>query len=165
MNTIFLIAHLIGIALGAGGAYMSDVLFFHDRSIPTLKLASRVVWIGLAIIVLSGIGLFSLNAAGYLHSAKFLLKMTVVLVIAINGYVFHRVHMPKLEQGIFTRGLAVSGAISITSWTLAIILGALSHISVSYLFGLGLYVLLLLCASLGAVLMYPRLVKTLPDQT
>ena len=159
MMTFALILHIFGVALGAGGAFMSDALFFHflhrrdfsESNLKILRIGSRMVWTGLAVLFISGLVLFWAHADYYLHSSKFLIKMTVVLVIAINGMVFHRVHMKRM--GKLASGLFVSGAISMTSWISVIVLGTLRSLSLSYFSLLGLYIILITAASLIALAM------------
>jgi len=148
---MFTILHLLGVAIGAGSAYMSDVLFLwstRDGKISTnesqfMYLAGRMVWAGLFLLVVSGIGLVMESPEYFLSSSKFLAKMTIVAVLTINGIVFHLYRMPYLKEhtgerltsaAFSKRGplLLVSGAISFISWTSALILGALRGLPYSY---------------------------------
>ena len=151
-KTVYLIFHLLGVVIGAGGAYMSDAIFFstikdreiNDTELRFIKLGSRMVWIGLLILFISGLFLFSLDANKYIHSEKFLAKMTIVIILTINGIFFHFVHIKRLfkhrdELIIWpnsfikeSRLLYPSGAISMVSWTSAIVLGAFKNIPWSY---------------------------------
>ncbi len=152
LSLIFLIAHLFGVALGAGGAFASDMMFLYSvkdervsaTEIGFLKLGSKMVWAGLALLVLSGIGLFMQKPDFYLASPKFLVKMTIIGIILLNGIFFHLLHIPRLmrhsgehfpSSDEFTRKrpyLVASGAISFTSWSSALILGAIKDIPLSY---------------------------------
>lgn len=151
-KTLYLILHLFGIALGAGAAFFSDIMFFSamkdmkfsSTEIRFLKLGSRTVWIGLGLLVISGILLFTTDPAKYAHSSKFLAKMTIVAVIIANGYVFHRIHIPRIMRHAreelpssdeFKRksiSMFASGAVSVTSWVSAVILGAFKKIPYEY---------------------------------
>ena len=151
LQTLFLIFHLFGVALGAGGAFLSDGMFFlsikdktfSQTEIKFLKLGSRFVWLGLGILILSGIGLFSLDSAGFLDSSKFIAKMTIVGIIIFNGIYFHLSHIPYLTQHINTHfsqvanldkkklHLIFSGVISMVSWSWTIILGAMRSLPFS----------------------------------
>ncbi len=161
-KTLFLIVHLFGIALGAGGAFISDLLFFksiRDKKITKtemgfLILGSHCVTVGLCILVISGAGLFSLDPAKYLASSKFLAKMTVVAILALNGIIFHMVHIPRLKRlaagkisaTIFKRyrwQILASGVISLVSWATAIVLGAFKTIPWEYELIISLYVAVL----------------------
>ena len=161
-KTIYTIIHVFGAVLGAGGAYLSDAMFFHsikDKVISSteiifLKLGSVFVWVGLGVLIISGVLLFSTDPAGYMSSSKFLIKMFVVLVILVNGIFFHRVHLPRIGRHAnhhypssdeFIRNrkfLAASGAVSMTSWTTAIILGSLPSIPLSFAVALTGYLVL-----------------------
>lgn len=157
----YLIGHIFGAVLGAGAAYMTDAIFFtsiRDKVISReelkfIKLGSRVVWIGIALSLISGALLVSGSIAAHLESAKFMLKMFIVLVLIINGAVFHFVHLPLISRHVdieynsspeFVRKkkfLAASGAISMTSWALVIILGILGSIPLTLSQGIGAYIL------------------------
>ena len=149
-KTLFIIGHIVGTALGVGGATITDTLFFKflkDFKISgweanVMKTLSSVIWIGLGVIFLSGLGLFLSNPAGYLASSKFITKMFVVAIITINGLVLHRYITPHLKRITFhekhdhkkgelhkLRKLAfASGAVSISSWYIAMTLGVLRSI-------------------------------------
>jgi uncharacterized membrane protein len=146
------IVHLFGVVVGAGGAFASDLIFFssvkdkiinHDE-MRFLRLGSAMVWIGLLIIIISGIFLFLADIDRYLSSPKFLAKMTIVAVIIVNGLFFHFYHIPKLHRHAgrhlkssraFVRHapwLVISGVVSIVSWISAIILGSLRQPPFNY---------------------------------
>ncbi len=152
LKSVLIILHLIGVALGAGGAYISDFMFvqsvrdevFNKTEVTFLNLASTMIWIGIITLIVSGIGLFVLDPAKYLFSTKFLAKMTVVTIITLNGLVFYKYHSKLLHRhsGIYLPSskefvrirpyLLISGAISLVSWTSAIILGAFKLVPYSY---------------------------------
>ena len=88
--------HLLGVILGMGGALISDILFsFFSRNkklnpseIVTLTILRKIILYGLWVIILSGIALFLSDPEKYLSSVKFLAKMSIVLVLVVNGWVF-----------------------------------------------------------------------------
>lgn len=147
-KSLLTIAHLIGVAFGAGGAAASDIMFFScvkDHSISKtearfLRLGSVMTWSGLALLIISGFGLFLTDPAGYMASTKFISKMLIVAIITINGAIFHFDHIPWLHKHIdiplrsadqFTKRapkLIISGAISVTGWFAALILGSLRFV-------------------------------------
>lgn len=152
--------------IGGGWAFAGDLIFLSsvkDRKIsPTeirfLRLGSKMVWIGLLIIVVSGIFIFFTDTDKYLHSTKFLAKMTIVGIIILNGFVFHISHLPRLYRHVnlhFSSSdefkkhaplLVSSGAVSIVSWTSAITLGAMRSIPYSYLTIMGVYFIFIISA-------------------
>lgn len=172
LKTLYTIAHLFGVALGAGGAFMSDVLYLNsikDKRIGKvefrfLKLGSMMVWVGLLVLFISGTLLFSLDPARYLASDKFLLKLTIVGVLTVNGLIFHFLHMPvirrelgkNLSHDAFFKQkslwMYISGAVSVVSWSLALILGAVRSIPVSYCVGLLLYGAIVVLATIMSLI-------------
>ncbi len=170
IKTGYVLIHLIGVTLGAGGSFMSDVLFVTttkdkilDKSeLAILKKGSLVVWAGLFVLIVSGALLFSLDPQGYLQSDKFLLKMIIVGVLTVNGIIFHFLHTPRLEKLVgknlstdpdfrkYSLSMYHSGAISIVSWVSALILGGLRMIPVSLTLGIVLYLTVILMAIIGS---------------
>ncbi|OGG47506.1 hypothetical protein A3D66_00430 [Candidatus Kaiserbacteria bacterium RIFCSPHIGHO2_02_FULL_50_9] len=179
-KTLFLTVHLFGIALGAGGAFISDAMFFktaRDNRISRtemgfLLLGSRFVFAGLILLLVSGALLFSLDPERYLASSKFLAKMTVVAVIAVNGVFFHTTHIPRLrrhvgthlpssdEFGRYRMLLLGSGAVSLVSWALAIVLGTFKSIPFSYEVIVGGYVAVVALALLISFILRDYLLPT-----
>lgn len=172
-NTLYLIAHVFGAILGAGGAFMSDIMFLNsvkdgviDRhELRFMKIASRVVWFGIGLLVLSGIFLVSANPEFYLSSHKFLVKFTVVIIIILNGIIFHTIHLPHMkkhseikfaEVESFRKKasfLMISGAVSMVSWISTVILGMLRNVPFSYFEIFSVYLVFLLVGISGALFM------------
>jgi len=182
--TIFTALHLFGVVVGMGGALVSDAMFFssiRDEKVSHtemrfLRLGGITVWIGLVLIILSGILLFSLDPAGYLASGKFLAKMTIVGVIFINGLLFHLIHIPRLHRHAghhfpssdeFMRQaplLIASGIVSIVSWLAAFILGAIGKVALSYFSIMAVYLSVLIMAAAAGILLKRRIVPHLRSQ-
>jgi hypothetical protein len=116
--TALICVHLIGLALGMGGATTGDLLILRGMirggPFPTdlLKDLSWAIWIGVATLTASGFMLFAMKPTAYVHSSGFLAKMIVVGVLILNGLVLHT-RLPKLELSVATLML---GAISTVSW-------------------------------------------------
>lgn len=152
LKTFLLIFHIFGVALGAGGALFSAAIFtkvmfdkkVNQTELEFIELASLLVTAGLGLLILSGIGLFLTNPEGYLASTKFIAKMTIVGILVVNGVLIHSLHVPVLKKhldqhlpdvpGFKKRSLYmyVGGAISMTSWATAVVLGALRTIPYPY---------------------------------
>ncbi len=136
--------HLVGFALGVGGATISDVLFMRflkDFKITLeekeiLQIMSQIIWFGLLLIVISGVGLFLPEMERLLDSSKFLIKMIVVGVIILNGLILNFIISPKMmtiswkpEAMNVKKAVTLShfafatGAISFISWYTALFLG------------------------------------------
>ncbi len=173
LKTLYLIAHVFGAILGAGGAFVGDALFLasikdgriNADELRLMKVASKLVWTGVAVLILSGIFLVTTNPARYLESDKFLAKVTIVVIIIINGIIFHLIHIPhirrhlelKLSESVtfMKRGslILASGALSMVSWISTVILGMLKQTPFSYIQIIGLYISIAVIAMTGAVLM------------
>lgn len=177
LKIVYVTLHVFGVAIGAGAAYMSDIIFLssiRDRilssvEIRILSLASKVVWAGLGLLVLSGVLLFSLDPVTYAASTKFLAKMTIVGVLVLNGIIFHRIHLPLVkstenkvlrDHPRFQKGsslLIVGGAISVVSWSFAIFFGVLRSVPYSYMTIISVYLGVVLLAIGTALLMKKKL--------
>lgn len=178
-KTLWTIIHIFGVVFGAGGAFVSDVMFFQtirDKKISHtemtfLSVGSRIAWIGAITLLISGLGIFSQSPDMYLASSKFLLKMTVVLVIFINGLLFQTVHLPRMRQSVglmlsqkstlikHGRSVVASGAISGWSWSLALILGVLPSIPLSTGIAVSLYIGSTAAAVLFAIILKDIILK------
>lgn len=174
--------HLLGFALGVGGATITDVLFFkflNDFKISAeenkvLHTLSQIIWVGLLLAVISGIGLYLPNAEVLNETPKFLLKTLVVLVIIVNGAFLNLYVSPKLVTISWNsttllpvrsilrlrRAAFALGAISFVSWYSAFILGFLKNVPFGFTQLLGIYAGLLLIAVVGSQILERILCKT-----
>ncbi|MBI4117570.1 MAG: vitamin K epoxide reductase family protein [Parcubacteria group bacterium] len=165
---LFVLMHLIAVGLGVGGATIGDILFFKflkDFRISrfeadVLRTLSQIIWTALGIFFISGAAIYLTDMAKYNESSKFLVKMFIVLVITINGFFlnlviapklmkisFHKKHDHKARELAKYRKLAFSlGAISLTSWYTALILGSMHQIPFDVETGILAYLLILLMA-------------------
>lgn len=168
LNTVLVIAHVIGVALGVGGASLSDFLFFKsikDKVISkdefeSLMTASKVIWIGLFILILSGLSIFlsiylERGSIPMLASPRWQAKLTWVGIIFINGIFFRQVIFSKIKSLVGkelslenTKSVlwlfAISGFISIFSWYSVTIISLLPRsFKPPYLLLMGLYGLIL----------------------
>lgn len=168
----FILLHLLGVGIGMGSALSSDWMFMKSvrdevishKEFEFLKTASMFVWIGLGLLILSGVFLVILSP-GFLESSKFLAKMTVVGVIIVNGIIFHTSHIPRMlrhrgehfpssdEFRRKSRFLYISGAVSASSWIYTLVLGGLGSVPYSYVSIVGLYLVVLAIAVASALYM------------
>jgi len=171
--------HLLGFALGLGAATIGDIFFFKflkdlrisERESNTLRTISQVVWFGLGLLVISGVGLVLTDPALYLASTKFMSKMIIVGVIAINGAFLNLYITPLLVKISFgdkhehspgelhhERGLAyAAGAISMVSWYSAFVLGLTRKLPVSLWAALVTYFVILVIAIAGSQIVEQRI--------
>lgn len=162
VRTSIIILHGLAAAVGVGAATVTDVLFFKflkdlrisEEESGILKAVSQVIWLALAALVVTGLALWLPDAERLNESSKFLVKMTIVAIIIGNGALLNLWIAPKLIHISFgerhahipgelrhIRRLAFAlGAVSITSWYSAFILGSLRSIDISFWPLLGLYI-------------------------
>ena len=174
-RAVILILHLIAAAIGLGTATITDVFFFKflkdfkisELEASVLNALSQVIWFALALIILTGIGLYLPASERLLDSSKFLVKMIVVAIIVVNGAFLNLLISPKLVHISFggshehqsgelhkLRKLAFAlGAISSTSWYSAFILGAIRQPPLSFSQLLGVYLALVAVAVIGSQIM------------
>jgi len=174
------IIHLVGVAVGLGGALFSDFLFFRSvkngvLSLPEVRLlhfGGTFVTTGLLILVFSGVALFFQDPARYMESSKFLSKMAIVAVISLNGAIFHSVHLRTLrrlagvrlrDSRIFKKaslGLFASGAVSVVSWLSALVLGSLRQVPYSMLEIMYVYIVLVTLSVIASFFMRSRFLRS-----
>jgi len=159
--------HVVGLVLGLGGAVFSDILFMRflkdlrisNSELNVLKIFSQIIWFGLAISIISGIGLYLPDAEGLNQSPKFIAKMIILAIVIVNGLGLNLFITPKLTKIPFgkipdkmnglrdVRRLSFAmGAISIVSWFSVFILGSMHRSSVELPVLFGTYLLFLFFA-------------------
>lgn len=160
--------HAASAIVGMGTAIASDIMFsfysrdrvFDAREQRVFETLSRIIWISLISIIITGAIIFFSDPVLYGSSTKFLVKMTVVFALTMNGIVLSRWIQPHIAQeGFLTsstqrharRFAFACGAISLTSWSAAFILGMLDSISFSYLTTLISYLGIVFLAALVAL--------------
>jgi hypothetical protein len=143
LQPLIVVAHIVGAAIGVGGAMATDSVFLRsirNRHVSSeqfllIRSVSDVVMIGLGLVALTGVALLLMNT-GLINEASFQAKMLVVVVLLVNGLLFHGLVLPFMakhrDQWLSGEVLslprrwvfAVSGALSGVSWFAALILGA-----------------------------------------
>lgn len=168
------VIHLIGMAFGVGGGFVADTLMakavltntVDSQQVKTMQHVGSIVTIGLILLTLTGAGFLTayvIESPELLLNPKLWAKVSVVAILAMNGYVLHKVTLPFLESRIskplFTKDtskqahLTMSvGAISVTSWYTALVLGAWAglNFAASYWAIFGVYGVVLAIALLVA---------------
>ncbi len=139
-STLFqalLTLHFIGLAFGLGGMTITDFSFFRSirkadkispETVAWMRSFSVVVWLGVGLLAVSGVGLFLLDPSKYLHSTGFLVKMLLVLVLIINALFLNFYSAARLTIFNFSRAQKHHGA----AWrarNLSFIFGAISAVT------------------------------------
>jgi len=163
------ILHVVSVVFGMGGALVSDLLFsffskdknLNKTELATLSLLAKMVFWSLWLIVLSGLMIFLSDTDYYLNSHKFLAKMTILLILILNGYVLNTYVWPHLlKKKFFTakgeRGIRkvafVCGAISVISWLSVLALGILDSLLMSYLSIIYIYLMIVIVGGFVAII-------------
>ncbi|MEN9852503.1 MAG: hypothetical protein RI996_446 [Candidatus Parcubacteria bacterium] len=155
---LFTIFHVAAVVVGMGAAINTDILFtffginkkLSHSEVRTIRFLSTIVTYALGAILLTGLSLFLSDTTKYLASAKFLTKMSIVLVLCLNGYLLHCYvfkHIgdkdfltAKREYNIRRVAFAL-GAVSFVSWFSAMSLGVLDKIHISYPLAFSVYLI------------------------
>jgi hypothetical protein len=160
--------HLLGMVLGLGGTTILDFMIFHflrnykisSEEAVIMHLVSQLIIIGLVFLLVSGVALFLSDAEGYLASDRFLMKMTALGVVIINGGVLNLYITPSLEkisllkedweknEKLKKAAFAV-GAISMVSWYAAFFFAMIKDLGEFSYVTLLIPYLLLLGAAVG----------------
>lgn len=174
-KAIIVIFHAVAMAIGLGAATLTDIFFFKflkdfkisEGEADVMHTLSQVIWFALALVVLTGLGLFIPEASTLSETPKFLVKMIVVATIIINGAVLNLYITPRLTQISFgeahqhkpgelhhIRKVAfMLGGISISSWYTAFLLGSFRNITLSFPTLLACYCVILAVAIIGSQIM------------
>ena len=167
------VIHVIAVVFGMGGALVSDVLFsffskdrkLNTTEIFTLSILRIVVFYSLILIALSGAIIFFSDIEKYSNSEKFLAKISILLMLLINGYVLNKyIWLRLLNKNFFTlkkerniRKLAFAcGAISVISWLSVCILGILDSLDMSYILIISIYLSVIFLGTIFSLLIEKR---------
>lgn len=142
---ILLTLHLLTMAIGLGGATVSDILFFKflkdfrisNKEGEVLDVLKDVILTAMFFIALTGILLFVANPA-LIESPAFLVKGIAAAVLIINGICLHSFIAPyliKLDfkahssmQRSWYRLAFALGAISVCTWYSVLLIAGLKSI-------------------------------------
>lgn len=162
---LFLTLHILSMAIGLGGATVSDVLFFRflkdfrisKKEQETLHVLKNIILTAMIIITLTGLALYLPMSAKLNASPLFLLKAIATGVLLVNGIALHVFIAPHLihlnlkdnsHMGAGWHRLAFAlGSISICSWYSVFLIAMLKNeIPWGYSTMLTAYIVLLLVA-------------------
>lgn len=132
-KAVFLTFHLLSMAIGIGGATVSDILFFKflkdfkisQKEAEVLNVLKDIILTAMFFIIVTGALLFLGNPT-LQYSPAFLVKSIAAVILTINGICLHVFIAPYLVRlnlrghSTMSRGwyhLAFAlGAVSICSW-------------------------------------------------
>ena len=166
-----LTVHLLGLVLGLGGALIIDVMIFHflnnfkisTREAVIMHLLSQMIVLGLILLVVSGIALMFTDLHTYLENPRFLMKLTAVGIVSLNGAVLNLYVAPKMElislreedresNQALVKASFIVGAVSAISWLTVFFLAMIEILETfSYITLLVAYLILLAIAISGGL--------------
>jgi uncharacterized membrane protein len=173
-------AHLLSVAVGIGASFLADSLVLSKITQPVeqplldrLHYYHRIVWIALIAMWISGGAMVYIRTGFDLasFSPKLFSKLAVVSMLTLNALVIGGIAMPLVQRNVgrslldlpLTRklGCAWIGAVSSTSWLIALAMGESKVLAASgWDVFVGLvplaYLASLLVASLGIALLHLR---------
>lgn len=175
---LFLTIHILSMAIGLGGATVSDILFFKflkdnrvsKKEEEVLHILKDVILAAILCILISGLALYIPEMERLSASPLFLVKVIATTVVMVNGIALHMFIAPHLihfnlrNEGQMGRGwqrLAFTlGSISVCSWYSAFLIAMLKEaIPWGFTPMLSLYLLLLASAIVGSQIMERMLSK------
>jgi hypothetical protein len=168
IRILLVILHIVGTVLGAGAATVTDYLVFKfakdikiDKDeFQILHTISDLIWAGLFLLLVTGLGFIALHIADFdtvrdaYSMDKIWAKLTVVIVLTLNGFFIHYYVLPTLKKRL-GKSLATAsfmkksflifspGAVSSVSWYTALVLGAWRGLEANYWEIMGGYVFVL----------------------
>jgi hypothetical protein len=121
MNTLILlqisiILHLVGLTLMAGTTVAEYITFNtfsklfdknRERSLSLLELLKKLsglLGIGAALLILSGIGLLIITNGVFIHQLWFRIKLLLIGILILNGFLVGSRQESKLKTGINETG-------------------------------------------------------------
>lgn len=164
MYTFLIISHIIGTALGVGGATFVEIFLLKslkDGKVDPvegsfLKVTYVVMRVALVILILSGFGFLLLYRIGgeeeLLYSEALWAKMTIILVLVVNTLLLQTRKIP----------LWLGSSLSLTSWYAALVIGAWHDIPYSFFEILIGYVVIVLI--MAGILEFIRKMYNRPDR-
>ena len=112
------IIHIVGFVLLVGSVAMLDLrLLGLSPRLPSSDLARHLLpwsWLGLALIVPSGLLMFSAHASEWVGNPVFGIKLALIVAAGINALLFHR--RAAWRDGTPPRRARVAGAVSLMLW-------------------------------------------------
>lgn len=169
MTTALGVIHALGFILGMGGATTALVLFSNflrdldidEKEFQTLKGISELIWLGLAMILVSQFAYFAASAEMRAQSGVFLVQTIALFVVAINSAIIMIIFAPLLAMIPFNEGaenhhhspleslrkpLFLTGAIAVSSWYFAFSMNYMPEYGFAALLSIYIAVLMLAIA-------------------
>ena len=109
LKSLIIFLHLAGLAFGVGGAWILDIYVLRKmyksavtiENIQIIRFVSKIVIIGLAMLWFSGLAFlvfYSLMQPELLLNHKIWAKLTIVMVLSVNGFYLHKFVIPLITR-------------------------------------------------------------------
>jgi hypothetical protein len=112
------LAHLLGMALFGGAVVMDDLRLLGRLRRPAFSELSKQLmplkWLGFIVVVGSGLALFMSDATRLYRNWAFLVKAVLLLLIALNAWIFRSVVYRGVEP--LPPSAKVSASLSLLLW-------------------------------------------------
>jgi hypothetical protein len=112
------LAHLLGMALFGGAVVMDDLRLLGRLRRPAFSELSKQLmplkWLGFIVVVGSGLALFMSDATRLYRNWAFLVKAVLLVLIALNAWIFRRVIYRDVEP--LPPSARVSASLSLLLW-------------------------------------------------
>jgi hypothetical protein len=112
------LAHLLGMALFGGAVVMDDLRLLGRLRRPAFSELSKQLmplkWLGFIVVVGSGLALFMSDATRLYRNWAFLVKAVLLLLIALNAWIFRSVVYRDVEP--LPPSAKVSASLSLLLW-------------------------------------------------
>ena len=134
LRTLCVLLHVLALAIGLGIVLREDWRLLNSRTfnIEGLSDSARLVGGALAVLWVTGLALIAIDTSfefsQLMANPKLVAKITVVVLLTVNGVLLHRWALPILNGQRAARAedvtpLALVGALSGSSWLYAAFLG------------------------------------------
>jgi len=166
VSTAVLIAHILAVMVAVGAVTITDYIHilglrshrFEKQSAFLFPLLSKLIITCLVAIYGTGALLVWFNPS-ILENATFWLKLFLVLVVTINGYILHHLLWPKIKRSMMTgvyperllKPAALAGSVSVVTWYAIVILALTKTTGYSALHFFFVYLLALAVAYMTAL--------------
>jgi hypothetical protein len=134
VRTLIGFFHIGGLVIGGGCAIAADRLTLisarrnvADRAaqLQSLRATHRIVLIGLATVMASGLLLFAADSQTFLHSTFFWVKMGLIAALLTNGVFLTRAERRAEFDAVGGwKALTVTSTVSVVLWMLTTLAGA-----------------------------------------
>lgn len=142
MKTLVVYAHLLAACVSIGSLLLQDLALWRSRhrvltqdEISALRNTANIVFMALVVLWVTGITLVTIgyfeNPQEYFSNQKIWAKLSVVVILSLNGVLLHFYSFPKVVgnkailelPSVDQKLIGCSGALSTVSWLFACYLG------------------------------------------